>query len=190
MKRINLLSRRAISPIVATVLLIALVSAASSIAAYIILNINETKLPFLEQHQSVNQTVALSFSLDIINDTDSDGRYDFISFKLSLNIDSPIIYVRDVDIVLKTGQTLDNYCPWMITTSTQNWNEEMGGHVISSGTINATFTIQTTDLSNNNAELIPGQQFYLLISYYFQVETGYRTRTTIGFYETTTIVAP
>ena len=188
--RNSMLSKRAVSPIVATVLLIALVSAASGIAAYIILNINEINLPQLTGEKSKPQKVIISFYLSVINDTDSDGYYDTISFKLNLDLDSPTIYVQDVDVVLLTGQTLDDYAPWLITTSSQNWNDEMAGYVVPAGIINATFTVQNSNLSSNKAELLSGQSFHLIITYYYQVETGYRVTTNVGFYETSVLSPP
>ncbi|MHA1852314.1 MAG: archaellin/type IV pilin N-terminal domain-containing protein [Candidatus Heimdallarchaeaceae archaeon] len=185
MHLLNFHKKHAVSPIIATVILIALVLAASTVVAVIFMNINVVNLSsYLGGGTSTKKAVSFSIYIWNITDSDGDGENDTIEFYLSLSPDSPDIYVSDADVLLPTGKTLDQFAPWYLDSLTQEWNEEVYGFAVSAGTINATFTIKCSDLSNNNAELESGQGYYLLINYNYIVEEGNRVRITSETFQT------
>lgn len=181
----NFHKKRAVSPVIATIILVALVLAASTVVAVIVLNIDVVNIgSYMGAGTSSKKTVSFSIYVWNVSDSDGDGLNDTIDFYLNLSADSPDIYVSDVDVLLPTGMTLDQVSPWYLDSTTQGWNDEVYGFAVSAGTINATFTVKCSDLTNNNAELNSGQGYYLLINYNYLVEEDNRVRITSEIFQT------
>lgn len=175
-------SKRAVSTVIATVIIIALVVAASAIVGLVILNIDVVDLPWGNE-EIITKDVSLSITLISYNDTDIDSFYDTIVFYVSSDIDSPSIYVNDIDIILPTGITLDTVNPWVIATTPLSWNIEFQGFSLPYGTINATFEIQASNLDINDGELANDESFYIIINYTYISELGPRVEVLTSFYQ-------
>jgi len=165
-------ARRGVSEVLATVIIISLVLAATAIVSVLFTNVNVVDLfgiSIIPETKEVN----LSMVVQVINDTDGDSRTDTVIVFMSLDLDSPSIYVQDVDIQLPTGETIDDIVPWSIVTTSQSWNNEFNGFTILYGNKNASFTIQINDFLRNDAELSPGTAFSLVFYYtYLSLVSG------------------
>lgn len=175
-------SKRAISEILAVVLIIALVVGASAIVGVIILNIDVADLPWGDGEVTAKD-VHLTLALISNEDTDLDTLFDKLYLYLSLDLDSPTIYINDIDLILPTGHTIDNINPWIIIETTQNWNGEFSGYTVPYGSINASFDIQASDLSINDGELEDGALIYIIVNYTYVSDLGARMQTLTSFYQ-------
>ncbi|MHA1115844.1 MAG: archaellin/type IV pilin N-terminal domain-containing protein [Candidatus Heimdallarchaeaceae archaeon] len=155
---------RAVSPIIGTMLMISLVVAASVFVAIFISNI---RVPAIEIGEET--TPLYSVKIDVIyfniTDTNANGLNDTFVVKFNLDLDSPTIYVQDIDILLPIGNLLDDTVPWVIVDSNSSWNSDFYGYSVLNGSLNATFTVQCYDLSTSVGEIAPGYSFYYLIKY-------------------------
>ncbi len=182
-------STRGVSEVVATVLIISLVIAASGIAAGVLLNVDVVDLfGYLDTPQE--KVVKITLDILTINDTDLDGSSDTIIFYLSNDAESPTIYIQDFDILLPTGQPLDDLNPWLIDSTSQLWNEEFSGFTLQYGFINASFTIQVDSLNLNDGEISSGASFYIIIDYAYLSELGGKLRKISAFHQSSLLVAP
>ena len=170
-------STRAVSEVLATVIIVSLVIGASALVAGILLNVD---------------VVDLFGYLDIIlvNDTDLDSLFDSMTFYLSLDAESPSIYIQDFDILLPTGQTLDDLNPWLISSTSQLWNEEFSGYTLQYGFINASFTIDVQNLNINDGEISSGTSYHLIVDYSYVSQSGGKLRKISTFYQSPLLVAP
>ncbi|MBY8999736.1 MAG: hypothetical protein KGD64_02370 [Candidatus Heimdallarchaeota archaeon] len=175
-------SRRGISPVLAAVMLISLVVAASAIVGVLIMNIDVVDLPWEDEEISAKE-VHLTLTLMGNEDTDLDTLFDKISLFLSLDVDSPTIYVNDIDLILTTGQTVDAINPWIISVTSQTWNDGLYGYSVPYGTINSSFDIQASDLSINAGELESGSFIYIIINYSYLSDLSARITTISSFYQ-------
>ncbi len=180
-------STRGVSEVIATVMIISLVVAAAGIAAGVLLNVEEVDLfGYLDIPQE--KEVVITVDILTINDTDLDGSADTIIFFLSLDAESPTIYIQDFDILLPTGLLLDDSNPWLIDVTSQLWNEEFSGFTLQYGYINASFTIQVDNLSLNEGEIDSGASFYIVIDYSYLSELGGKLRKISDFYQSSLLV--
>jgi hypothetical protein len=182
-------STRGVSEVIATVMIISLVVAASAIAAAVLINVDVVDLfGYLERPQE--KEVAITIDILTINDTDFDGKSDTMIFHLSLDANSPNIYIQDFDILLPTGHLLDDFNPWLIDSTSQLWNEEFSGFTLQYGYINASFTIQVENLNVNEGEISTGSSFYLVIDYSYLSELGGKLRKISDYYQSSLLIAP
>ncbi len=182
-------SSKGVSEIIATVLIISLVVAASAIVGGVLLNVNVVDLfGFLETPGP--KEVNLTFDIVVINDTDFDSKSDTIVFMLSSDVDSPTIYIQDIDLQLPTGETIDDIVPWFVVETSQTWNQEFTGYTIPYGYINCSFTIQTDDLGINEGEINSGQAFYITIYFTYVSDLGGKLQTLSSYVKSSLLVAP
>ena len=174
-------SRRGVSEVLATVIIIVLVTAAASITAAVLLNVNVINLPGSTGTTPTSKEVTLSIYIVSYNDTDFDNLYDTMVIYISSDLDSPNIFVRDIDLLLPTGQTVDDLVPWIISDTSQGWNSEYNGYNVPLGTINATFVLDVNNLSVNQAEINKGESFYIVVYYTYVTEIGPRFETITDF---------
>ncbi|MCE7743426.1 MAG: hypothetical protein GOP50_13325 [Candidatus Heimdallarchaeota archaeon] len=182
-------SRRAVSEVLATVIIISLVLAATALVSAILTNVN---IADLFGYLAVPETKEVTLTMDVIviNDTDLDSLTDTVIVYLSLDVDSPSIYVYDVDLQLPTGDTLDDITPWSILATSQSWNTEFNGYTILYGHINASFTIQINDFVQDDAELSSGTSFSLIFHYTYISDLGGQIRTMSDYYVSSLLIAP
>jgi hypothetical protein len=182
-------SSRGVSEVLASVLIISLVVGASALVGSILLNVDVVDLfGYLDTPQE--KDVAISLNILIINDTDLDTLSDTMIFYLSLDAESPSIYIQDFDILLPTGQVLDDLNPWLISGTSQPWNDEYFGFTLQYGFINASFTIQVENLNLDEGEISSGTSFHIVIDYSYTSELGGRLRKISTFYQNPLIIAP
>ncbi len=175
-------SKRAISDVLAVVMIISLVVGASAIVGVIIINIDVVELPW-DTEDATAKDVHLTLAMVSNEDTDLDTLFDKISIYLSLDIDSPTIYINDIDLILPTGYTVDYTNPWIIIGTPQTWNDEFSGYVVPYGSINASFEIQASDLSINDGELEDGTLVYIVVNYTYISDLGAKIQTLTSFYQ-------
>ncbi|NPD89808.1 MAG: hypothetical protein HGN29_13935 [Asgard group archaeon] len=174
-------SRRGVSEVLATVIIIVLVVAAASITAVILVNVDVVTLPGSTGTTTTSKNVTLTIYIESYNDTDFDNLYDTMVIYLSSDVDSPNIFVRDIDLLLPTGQTIDDLVPWVISDTSQGWNSEYGGYNVPLGIINATFVLNINSLSINQGEIDKGESFYIVVYYTYVTEVGPRFETVTDF---------
>lgn len=166
-------STRAVSEVLAVIIILSLVIAASVIVGVVILNVDVIELPnYFEQ--PTTKKVLLTLSVESYNDTDADLNYDELVIFISLDVNSPTVYIKDVDLLLPTGQTLDEITPWTIGYSSQIWNSEFEGFAVPFGTINSSFILQIDNLNQNNAEVKTGESLYIILRYLYVSQSGPR----------------
>ncbi|MHA1551391.1 MAG: hypothetical protein ACTSUP_09635 [Candidatus Heimdallarchaeaceae archaeon] len=175
-------SKRAISEVLAVVIIISLVIGASAIVGVILLNVDVADLPW-DTDTVTAKDVHLTLALISSEDTDLDTLFDKISIYLSLDVDSPTIYINDIDLILPTGYTIDKTNPWIIIDTLQTWNGEFSGFTVPYGSINASFDIQASDLSINDGELEDGASIYIIVNYTYISDLGARIQTLTSFYQ-------
>ncbi|MHA1201811.1 MAG: hypothetical protein ACTSQ4_04745 [Candidatus Heimdallarchaeaceae archaeon] len=175
-------SKRAVSEVLAVVIIISLVVGASAIVGVVILNIDVADLPW-DTDDVTAKDVHLTLALISNEDTDLDSLFDKISLFLSLDVDSPTIYINDIDLILPTGITIDSTNPWIIIDTLQYWNAEFSGFTLPYGSINASFVIQASDLSINDGELEDGSLVYIVVNYTYISDLGARIQTLTSFYQ-------
>ncbi len=175
-------SKRAVSEVLAAVIIISLVVGASAIVGVIMLNIDVVELPWGNDEVTAKD-VHLTLALISNEDTDLDTLFDKISFYLSLDIDSPTIYINDIDLILPTGYTIDIINPWTIINTNQIWNDELLGYTVPHGHNNISFDIQASDLSINDGELENGASVYIIVNYTYISDLGARIQTLTSFYQ-------
>lgn len=180
-------SKRGVSEVLATVIIVVLVTAAAAITAVVLLNVDVIYLPGGTATTPTSKTVSLSLYVDSYNDTDFDDLYDTMTIYLSSSVDSPTIFVRDIDLLLPTGQTIDDLVPWVISDTSQGWNTEYEGYNIPLGTINATFIIDISNLFIDQGELENGESVYIVFYYTYITEVGPRIETITDFYQSALI---
>jgi len=181
-------SRRAISEILATVIIIALVLGAGGIVAAILINVNPVNLPGYFQTPEPREVI-LSLSIENITDSNFDGFYDTLELFISLDAESPTIYIKDIDLLLPTGNSLDEISPWIIDESSQILNETLG-YYVHYGTINSTFIIQLSDLDRVDAAIQNGSSLYIIIEYVYYVQGGSRIERMTSFFQSSLITFP
>ena len=182
-------ARRGVSEVLATVIIISLVLAATALVSVILTNVNVVDLFGISVVPETKE-VNLSMDVQLINSTDGDARIDTVIVFLSLDADSPNIYIQDADIQLPTGETVDDIVPWSIVTTSQSWNSEFNGFTIMNGHVNTSFTVQINDFLRNDAELITGSTFSLVFYYtYLSILSG-RELTISGYFVSQFLVAP
>jgi hypothetical protein len=182
-------SKRAVSEVLATVIIVSLVLAATALVSALLTNVNVVDL-FGYSIVPETKEVNLTLDVQVINDTDLDSRTDTVIAFMSLDVDSPSVYIQDVDIQLPTGDTVDDITPWSIVTTTQSWNTEFNGYTIMNGHINASFTIQVNDFLQNEAELVTGTSFSLVFYYtYLSILSG-KVLTISDYFVSTLFIAP
>ena len=163
-------------------ILISLVVVASAIVGAILLNVDVVDLPW-EEEDIVAKEVTLTLSLIGAEDTDLDTLLDKISLYLSLDVDSPTIYVNDIDLILPTGETIDTINPWLIGITSQGWNNELSGYVVPFGSINSSFDVQASNLGINDGEVETGSLLYIIVNYSYLSDLGARITTLTSFYQ-------
>ena len=182
-------SKKGVSEVLASVIIISLVLAATALVSVILTNVNVVDL-FGYLTTPEPKKVSLRMDVLVLNDTDLDSRIDTVILYLSLDVDSPSIYIFDVDVQLPTGKVLDDISPWSIVSTTQVWNNEFDGYTITYGYINASFTIQVNDLSQNKAEITSGSAFSLVFQYTYISDLGGQVRTISDNYVSSLLFAP
>ena len=181
-------SKRGVSEVLAVVIILGLVLAASGIVAVVLLNVDDINFPGSVDTTTKFETVKLSIELISKNDTDLDTFYDTLTLSISLDVDSPSIYVKDIDLLLPTGNSLDDIIPWVIVSSTQTWYEEIKGFAIPYGSINCSFILEPKTLSQTEGEIENGSSLYFVIFYSYLSQTGSRIDTVSGFYQSSLFV--
>ena len=182
-------SKKGVSEVLATVIIISLVLAATALVSAILTNVNIVDLfGYLAVPES--KEVTLSMDVIVINDTDLDSLTDTVIVQLSLDVESPNIYIYDTDIQLPTGDTLDDITPWSILTTSQSWNSEFNGYTIAHGHINASFTIQINDFVQNDAEISSGASFSLIFHYSYISDLGGQIKTITDYFVSSLLIAP
>ncbi len=181
-------SRRAISEVLATVILITLVIVAGGIVAAILTNVNVVDLPGYFQTPEPKE---VKLSLNVVNTSDLNFNsfYDTIELYISLDAVSPTIYIRDIDLLLPTGNTLDEIFPWIINETTRPLNETLG-YYVPYGTTNSTFIIQVSDLGRADAEIQTGSSLYFIIEYVYYAQGGSRIERMASSYQSSLITFP
>jgi len=174
-------SRRGVSEVLATVIIIILVTAAASITAVVLLNVDVINLPGATGTTTTTKEVSLSIYVERYNDTDFDNLYDRMVIYISSSVDSPTIFVRDIDLLLPTGQTIDDTVPWIINDTSQGWNTEYNGYNIPFGTINATFVLSASSLTTTKGEIESGKSLYIVVFFTYITEVGPRIETITDF---------
>ncbi|MHA1953571.1 MAG: hypothetical protein ACW96U_06470 [Candidatus Heimdallarchaeaceae archaeon] len=174
-------SRRGVSEVLATVIIIVLVTAAASITAIVLVNVDVVNLPGATGTTATSKEVTLSIIIESYNDTDFDNLYDTMVIYISSDVDSPNIFVRDIDLLLPTGQTIDDLVPWVISDTSQGWNTEYNGYNVPLGTINATFVLDINNLSINQGEIDKGESLYIVVYFTYVTEIGPRFETITDF---------
>ena len=181
-------SRRAISEVLATVILITLVIVAGGIVAAILTNVNVVDLPGYFQTPKPKE---VNLSLNVVNasDLNINGFYDTIVLSISQGDESPTIYIRDIDLLLPTGNTLDEISPWIIDESSEILNETLG-YYVGYGKINSTFIIQISDMSRADAEIQTGSSLYFIIEYIYYAQGGSRIERMASSFQSSLITFP
>jgi hypothetical protein len=174
-------SRRGVSEVLATVIIIILVTAAASITAIVLVNVDVVNLPGATGTTTTSKEVSLTFYVESYNDTDSDNMYDIMVIYISSSVESPNIFVRDIDLLLPTGQTIDDAVPWIISDTSQGWNTEYNGYNIPLGTINATFVLSVSSLKTMQGEIEAGDSLYVVVYYSYITEVGPRIEIVTDF---------
>lgn len=182
-------STRAVSEVLATVIIVSLVIGASALVAGILLNVDVVDL-FGYLDVPGEKEVQITLDIILVNDTDLDSLFDSMTFYLSLDAESPSIYIQDFDILLPTGQTLDDLNPWLISSTSQLWNEEFSGYTLQYGFINASFTIDVQNLNINDGEISSGTSYHLIVDYSYVSQSGGKLRKISTFYQSPLLVAP
>ena len=182
-------SKRGVSEVLATVIIISLVLAATALVSAVLLNVDVVDL-FGYSIIPESKEVTLTMDVLVINDTDLDSRTDTVIVQFSLDVDSPSIYVHDADIQLPTGETVDDIESWSIVTTSQSWNSEFNGYTILNGHINASFTIQINDFTQNDAELLPGAKFSLVFYYTYLSDLGGKVLVIADNFVSNLLIAP
>ncbi len=182
-------SKKGVSEVLASVIIISLVIAATALVSTILTNVDIVDL-FGYLDTPKDKVVTIALDILTINDTDLDSLSDTVILLLSLDVDSPSIYVQDVDVQLPTGDTLDDITPWSILATSQIWNNEFNGYTIVYGHFNATFTVQINDMVQNEAELSSGTAFHLVFYYIYVSDLGGKIRTISSYYVSSLLVAP
>ena len=181
-------SRRAVSEVLATVIIIALVIGAGGIVAAILTTVNVVDLPGYFQTPEPKE-VNLTLNVVNISDLNFNDLYDTIELYVSLDAESPTIYIRDIDLLLPTGNTLDEVSPWIINETTATLNETLG-YYVHYGTINSTFIIQISDMSRIDAEIQTGSSLYFIIEYVYYAQGGSRIEKIASIYQSSLIIFP
>lgn len=184
--------RRGVSPIIATIMLLALTLGAAGIIAGVIFNINVIELP--DYLESPSMTSQVNFTLIITGyaDTDNDTLNDTISFHVNNDAFSPDIYIYDFDIMLPTGELVDETIPWVIVPNENNfwWNEYLGqqveGYMVGNGT-SAYFDVQCESFEGSIGELGFGESFYVIMNYRYLLQAGGRFAIENSFYQSSLI---
>jgi len=177
-------SRRGVSEVLAVVIILGLVLAGGAVAALVLLNVDDIAFPGSVQ-ATEPKTVQLSAEIISMEDTDLDGFYDKVTLNLTLFIGSPSIYIHDVDLVLPTGQTLDEVAPWSVS-SHQFWNEGYNGFAMTPSTTEpdiALFIAETSDLDQNESEIKVGSSIYFVIHYFYIQSIGSRESLITAFFQ-------
>ncbi|MHA1667642.1 MAG: hypothetical protein ACTSUR_03200 [Candidatus Heimdallarchaeaceae archaeon] len=176
-------SSRAVSEVLAAIIILALVIASSVIVGVVLLNVDVIKLPgFFES--PTTQKVHISLVINEINDTDEDSKFDELTLFISLSTDSPSIYLNDIDLLLPTGETIDDTVPWIISYTSQLWNSEFNGYAIPLGTINSTFIITPENTISDEGEITTGSSLYIVVRYTYVIQSGSRLEQNFAIYET------
>ena len=110
-------ARRGVSEVLATVIIISLVLAATALVSALLTNVNIVDLFGISVVPETKE-VNLSMDVQLINSTDGDARTDTVIVFLSLDADSPNIYIQDADIQLPTEYSLQSIFPAM------KWDKE------------------------------------------------------------------
>lgn len=182
-------SRRGISEVLAVVIILGLVLGASALVGIVLLNVDDIAFPGSVQ-ATEPKTVQLSAEIIDMEDTDLDGFYDTVTLNLTLYVGSPSIYIHDIDMVLPTGQTLDEVAPW-VTFSNQFWNEGYNGYAMTPSTNEsdiASFITETSDLDQDESELVVGSSIYFVINYFYVQSIGSRESLITDFYQSPLIL--
>lgn len=182
-------SRRGISEVLAVVIILGLVLGASALVGIVLLNVDDIAFPGSVQ-ATEPKTVQLSAEIIDMEDTDLDGFYDTVTLNLTLYVGSPSIYIHDIDMVLPTGQTLDEVAPW-VTFSNQFWNEGYNGYAMTPSTNEsdiASFITKTSDLDQDESELVVGSSIYFVINYFYVQSIGSRESLITDFYQSPLIL--
>jgi len=182
-------SKRGISEVLAVVIILGLVLGSSALVAVVLLNVDDIAFPGSVQ-ATEPKIVQLSAEIIDMEDRDLDGFYDAVTLNLTLYVGSPSIYINDIDMVLPTGQTLDEVAPW-ITFSSQFWNEGYNGYVMTPSTTEpeiVSFTTETSDLDQDDSELVIGSSIYFVINYFFVQSIGSRESLISDFYQSSLIL--
>ncbi len=177
-------SKRGISEVLAVVIILGLVLGAGALVGIVLLNVDDIAFP-----GSVKATepkvVQLSAEIIGMEDTDLDGYYDEITLNLTLFVGSPSIYVNDVDVVLPTGETLDEAASWSVT-SQQFWHEGYNGFSMTPSTTEpdiALFIAKTSNLDLDESEIVVGSSVYFVIHYFYVQSVGSRESLITAFYQ-------
>ncbi len=185
--------RRGVSPIIATVMLLALTLGAAGIIAGVIFNINVIELPDYLETPSMTSQVNFTFIITGFADTDNDTLNDTISFQINNDAFSPDIYIYDFDIMLPTGELVDETIPWVIVLSEYTFwvNEYLGqpveGYKVENGTY-ADFDVQCENLEGSIGELGFGESFYIIMNYRYLLQAGGRYAIENSFYQSSLII--
>ena len=182
-------SRRGISEVLAVVIILGLVLGASALVGIVLLNVDDIAFPGSVQ-ATEPKTVQLSAEIIDMEDTDLDGFYDTVTLNLTLYVGSPSIYIHDIDMVLPTGQTLDEVAPW-VTFSNQFWNEGYNGYAMTPSTNEsdiASFITKTSDMDQDESELVVGSSIYIVINYFYVQSIGSRESLITDFYQSPLIL--
>lgn len=184
--------RRGVSPIIATVMLLALTLGAAGIIAGVIFNINVIELPDYLESPSITSQVNFTLIITGFADTDNDTLNDTISFHINNDAFSPDIYIYDFDIMLPTGELVDEIIPWVIVPHENNiwFNEYLGrqveGYRVENGT-SAYFDVQCENLEGSIGELGFGESFYVIMNYRYLLQAGGRFAIENSFYQSSLI---
>jgi hypothetical protein len=176
-------SRRGVSEVLATVIIIILVTAAASVVAIILVNVDVQELPG-GTGEATSKNVKVAVDLVDYNDSDEDSLFDTMTLYVSLDVDSPNIFVKDFDLLLPSGFTIDDTVAWIISDTSQFWNSELYGYTVTYGTINATFILDIDDLSINQGEIESGDSLYIVVYYSYLTEIGQRIDIMSSFFQT------
>ena len=179
-------SRRGVSEVLATVIIIILVTAATSITAIILVNVDVQELPG-GTGDATTKKVIITVDLIDYNDSDGDSLFDTMTLYISSSVDSPNIFIKDFDLLLPTGYTIDDTVAWIISDTSQYWNSELYGYAVTYGTINATFIVDIEDLALNQGEIESGDSLYIVVNYSYLTEIGQRIDILTSFYQTNLI---
>ncbi|MCK4845924.1 MAG: hypothetical protein KAS95_09635, partial [Candidatus Heimdallarchaeota archaeon] len=155
-------------------------------------NINVIELP--DYLESPSMTSQVNFTLIITGyaDTDNDTLNDTISFHVNNDAFSLDIYIYDFDIMLPTGELVDETIPWVIVPNENNfwWNEYLGqqveGYMVGNGT-SAYFDVQCESLEGSIGELGFGESFYVIMNYRYLLQAGGRFAIENSFYQSSLI---
>ena len=111
-------SRRGVSEVLATVIIIVLVTAATSVVAIILVNVDVQKLPG-GTGEAISKKVTMTVDLIDYNDSDGDSLFDTMTLYISSDVDSPNVFIKDIDLLLPTGYTIDDTVAWIISDTSQ-----------------------------------------------------------------------